>query len=456
MPVGACIAAESAERVGNAVSFLDLMFSKDPLSAVKSEIKKTKPDIVGLSIRNIDNNNMQNPVAFFRELPPIMDVIRGNTHAPVVIGGAAVGVMPEDILRFTGASFAVAERGEIAFPRLLDASSRNENPYQVQGIAWLDNRAFRRNPVKSSPHEYSSPDFKKWIDVDSYYSLQATVPVQSKRGCPHKCVYCTYAIAEGHNYHLYDPDEVVGRIERLVIEGIRDIEFVDNVFNSPYDHAISVCEALINSRLNARFQTLELNPLFIDDTLLTAMERAGFTGIGITAESASNRVLNSLKKGFTSEHVYNAAQCVKRHGLPCVWMFMLGGPGETQDTVMETLKFAEEYIRPIDVAFFNIGIRIYPGTELEHIARRQGVLTLPSHEMFEPVFYLSPDVNIEWLTNKLNAAMAQNFNFINSGSISLPFLSAIYKLSRKFGVKPPLWRHTSFIRRGLRFMGVHA
>jgi hypothetical protein len=96
-----------------------------------------------------------------------------------------------------------------------------------------------------------------------------------------------------------------------------------------------------------------LNPRFLDDALLTAMERAGFTGIGITPESASDEVLRGLNKGFTTEDVRRAAETVARHKLPCCWIFMLGGPGETRETVRETFDFAARYVRKNDVAFFN-------------------------------------------------------------------------------------------------------
>ena len=69
---------------------------------------------------------------------------------------------------------------------------------------------------------------------------------------------------------------------------------------------------------------------------------------------------------------------------------MLGGPGETRETVAETIAFARRTVRPGDVAYFNVGIRIYPGTELERLAREEGVLTGSVQEMLEPVFYFSP------------------------------------------------------------------
>jgi hypothetical protein len=122
--------------------------------------------------------------------------------------------------------------------------------------------------------------------------------------------------------------------------------------------------------------------------------------------------------------------------------------------VQETLRFAEQCISQRDVALFMIGIRIYPGTELERIARADGVLTLPSHEMLEPVFYLSPSINKEWLLKKVHNSMATHMNFINPNAISLPFLPVINFVGYRLGVKPPLWKNTRYIRRGLRWLGM--
>ena len=368
IPIGACLVAEAAERAGHRVRLLDLMFAEDPLRALQSELSKTTPDIVGLSVRNIDNNDMQNPVAFFKDLKPLIKEIRSTTRVPVVLGGAAVSVMPEELLRYTGADWAVLGDGEVVFPKLLATLSRSELPDEIPGIAWFQDDVFRKNTgyIARFSDGYPAPDFHRWINVHDYLSRLSTIPIQTKLGCHFKCVYCTYRKIEGHDYRLCDPTSVVDTIKNLAARGLRDIEFVDNVFNSPYDHALAICEGLARVQPDVRLQSLELNPLFIDDILLTAMERAGFVGVGITVESASDVVLNGLQKGFTVEHVHKAAEVIRRHALPCLWIFMLGGPGETKETVQETLRFADQCIRTKDVVFFNVGIRIYPGTELEH------------------------------------------------------------------------------------------
>lgn len=458
MPVGACMVAEAAERSGHRVRVLDLMFEREPLRAVEDEIERTAPDVIGLSVRNIDNNDMQAPVFFAGDLLPLVDVIRRKTRAMLVLGGAAVSVMPEELMRFTGISCAVPGDGEVVFPELLDKLARGDKLKEQPGIAWMEDGIVVKKPLPPDHASCSSlpPDFRRWIYTKEYLSRLSTVPVQTKLGCHFKCVYCTYRKIEGSTYRFFDREAVIDSIKRLASSGLRDIEFVDNVFNFPHDHAMDICERLARSGNGFRLQSLELNPLFVDDPLITIMERAGFRGIGITVESASDSVLSRLRKGYTSADVHRASEVVRRHRLPCLWIFMLGGPGETDKTVSETLRFAERSIRPGDTAFFNVGVRIYPGTELETIAREQGLLTLPPHEMLPPVFYLSPELDVSRMIKKITGSMNTHMNFINSDSIGLSYLPAIHRFGYRLGLKSPLWRYTRFIRRGLRLMGVDA
>jgi radical SAM superfamily enzyme YgiQ (UPF0313 family) len=458
MPAGACVVAHAAERAGHRVRVLDLMFQKDPMGAVAQAMDETRPDVVGLSVRNIDNNDIQNPRFFIRDLVPLVHLIRAKTGAAIAIGGSAVSVMPEAILRHTGISCAVTADGEVVFPELLRRLGAGENPKGMPGVAWLEDGVYGSNPSLSpmASNGCISPDFGRWIDTGKYISRLSTVPVQTKLGCHFKCTYCTYRKIEGEGYRFFNLDGVIDAVTRHARSGLRDIEFVDNVFNSPYAHAVGLCEGLARSRHGARLQSLELNPLFVDDALISLMERAGFRGIGITVESASDRVLEGLGKGYTAESVYRAAEVVKRHRLPCLWIFMLGGPGETAETLAETLRFAEKSIGRRDAAFFNIGIRIYPGTRLESIARKEGVLSFSPEEMLSPVFYLSQEIDFTWMMRQVRKSMAANLNFINSDAIGISYLPLLHRIGYRLGVRSPLWRFTRPIRRGLGLVGLDA
>ena len=455
MPLGLCMVAEACERAGHRVRVLDLMFEKDLFASIGSAVVEHRPDAVGLSVRNIDNNDRADPVSYLDDLPLIVNAVRRLTGAPVILGGAALGVMPEAILRLADVSCGVTGDGEAVVPRLLGRIGAGESLGGLPGLAFLDQERFSLTPCAGQgAAACGAPDFHRWVNVGAYRSHLATFPVQTKLGCAFSCVYCTYRKLEGSGYRLAEPAAVAEAVTRLVVSGARDIEFVDSVFNAPREHAVAVCEALARTDHRARLQSLELNPAFFDDGLVSAMERAGFVGMGITAESASDAVLQGLGKGFTADRVRAAAEVVRRHRIPCAWIFLLGGPGETRETVRETLRFAAAAIRRQDVAFFNVGIRIYPGTELETIARREGVLSVPPGDMLRPVFYVAPGLDGAWITHEVRKAMAGTMNFISAGSIGLSFLPTIHRVSALLGVRPPLWKHTGLIRRGLRMLGM--
>jgi radical SAM superfamily enzyme YgiQ (UPF0313 family) len=455
MPSGACMVAEAAERAGHSVRLLDLMFEADPLRAIKAELGGAAYDVIGLSVRNIDNVEMGGPRYFIDELTRLVDAIRAETDAPVIMGGTAVAVMPEEILRTTGVSRAVIGDGVVVLPRLVKRLVRHEPCNDLAGVASLDDGVFRINPPASGPcGNCAAPDYRRWLNMKAYRSYLSTVPLQTKLGCRFQCVYCTYRKIEGDTYRLLDPGSAAEAALSFVSSGLTDIEFVDNVFNAPYDHAMAVCEALIRARPRARFQSLELNPAAFDHELLSAMERAGFVGIGLTVESASDPVLQGLRKGFTAREVHAAADVVRGHQLPCLWIFMLGGPGENPETVRETLRFAETAIRPQDMALFNVGIRIYPGTELESIARAEGLVSVPPAGMLKPVFYISPGVDGDWIMHEVRKSMGSHMNFLNSDSLSHPYLPQITRMGHRLGLRPPLWRYTHRIRRGLRIIGM--
>jgi hypothetical protein len=183
------------------------------------------------------------------------------------------------------------------------------------------------------------------------------------------------------------------------------------------------------------------------------MARAGFVGVGVTADSAADPVLARLKKGFGVARLELAAASIRRSSLPCLWIFLVGGPGETEATLAETFSFARRCLRPGDAAFFNLGVRIYPGTELEALARQEGVLSATTEEMIEPVVYFSPELDFGRTLNQVRRTVAENLNMIHSSSFDHPWLPVVNRLFSRLPLKPPLWRHTRSIRRVVRALG---
>jgi radical SAM superfamily enzyme YgiQ (UPF0313 family) len=458
LPAGACLTAEAARRAGHRVRMLDLMFQRNPRRALRRALGRTAPEVVGISLRNIDNNDMQNPLFYPGELGPLIEEIRTATPAPVVLGGAAAGVMPGELLRRTGVDWVVPTEGEAVFPALLGSIEKGGSPRKIPGVAWLEGGEVRENPLatRRMPGGFSVPRYGDWVNVRAYRRSMAAAPLQTKLGCHFRCVYCTYRKLEGMSYRLMEPGAALEAVRGLRRQGFRDVEFTDNVFNFPYAHAMAVLGELARGRHEARLHSVEMNPLQMDDPLLDAMEEAGFSSIGVTAESASDRVLEGMGKGFAARDVVRAAEVVNRHRLPCLWVFLLGGPGETMETVKETFRFARQYVRPQDAAFIQAGVRIYPGTGLEAIARKEGVLTLRADDMLEPVFYCSPQVDPGWLLGAVREELSRHMNYTGSESIGLSALPLINRAAFALGMRPPLWRYSRTIRRGLGLLGVKA
>lgn len=455
LPLGAMLVAEAAEAAGHRVRLLDLMFAADPVAELGRTLREFAPQVVGLSVRNLDNTTMQQPENFVPELLPLLQIVRQENRPVIVLGGAAVGIAPETLLRFTGADWAVTGAGDDVFPRLLDLLATGRHPTRLPGLAWLEEAGFQHNrPTWPADHPFRFPALERWVDLRPYRRQGSAIPLQSKRGCAFACTYCPCPQIEGKVYRLAPPEQVAAEIDRLAATGVRDLEFIDTVFNAPYEHARALCQAIRRRRPPVRLHTFELNPAFVDRPLLTEMEEAGFAAVGLTAESAAAEVLAGLGKNYRPEDLDRAAAALRHSRLPCLWIFMLGGPGETPATVARTLRFASERLRSQDIAFFTVGVRVYPGTELVRQACREGVLR-GGEELLAPTFYLSPKVEAAALRRQVRAAVAADPRFLTFGMDSLRYLPAIRTLAGRLGLAPPLWRHTARIRRGLGWLGVH-
>src|SRR5205814_648258 len=133
----------------------------------------------------------------------------------------------------------------------------------------------------------------------------------------------------------------VDEIEQLKRDaGVGNFDFVDSTFNSPPGHAIEVCEEISRRDLRVHLDTTNFTPAAASTELLAAMRRAGFRTLGITAESASDPVLEQLERGFNAAKVREVAERVEKSGIRTLWIFLVGGPGELRATLEETLAFA--------------------------------------------------------------------------------------------------------------------
>ena len=456
VPNGLACVASALVAAGHNVKFLDLCFASDPVASVGRAAADFKPAIIGVSVRNIDNSDA---IALRHYTPDARSVLhalrQAAPQAKVIAGGAAFGVAPEALFRDLDVDYAVAGDGERASVALIDALSSGAPIEALPGLVRDRNGTVVFTPPGEDADLDSLPPpaLDRWIDLARYQRHGATIPIQTKRGCVYKCVYCTYRNVEGWGYRTRDPELVADEIEELKARaGVHHFDFVDSTFNSPPGHAIQVCEAITRRKLGVRLDTTNFTPATASSELLSAMKIAGFRSLGITAESASDPVLEKLEKGFTASKVREVAERVEKHGIKTLWIFLVGGPGETADTVEETLAFAAWRLKRGDAVYLTVALRIYPGTTLHRIAIAEGVVPASS-TLLDPAFYFSSALEFDATVARLKRFASDHPRFMfsaDSRSVVLPYLTraaSILHLPR------PHWQYMGLFQRVARAIG---
>jgi anaerobic magnesium-protoporphyrin IX monomethyl ester cyclase len=456
VPNGLACVASALDAAGHNVRFLDLCFARDPVGRSREVARTFRPDIIGVSVRNIDNSDA---IALRHYTPEARAVLRGLRQsapdAKIVAGGAAFGVAPEALFRDLAVDYAVAGDGERASVALISALSSGAPVEAMPGLVRERNGTVIFTPPGEDADLDSlpQPSLHRWIDLARYQRNGATIPIQTKRGCVYKCIYCTYRNVEGWGYRTRDPELVADEIEELKTKaGIHHFDFVDSTFNSPPGHALQVCEAITRRNLRVQLDTTNFTPATASSELLGAMKRAGFRSLGITAESASDPVLAKLEKGFNAAKVREVAERVESHGIKTLWIFLVGGPGETRHTLEETLHFARWRLLRGDAVYLTVGLRIYPGTTLHRVAIAEGLVPADS-ALLDPTFYFSSELEFNKTVIRLKQFASDHPRFMfsaDSRSVVLPYLT---RAASVLHLPRPHWRYMGLFQRVARAIG---
>ena len=410
-PLGLAFVAGSLRRSGHEVSVLDFMFLEDWKERLRATLSDFRPDAVGLSIRNIDNQDMGNPVFFLASHLDVVSEIRRHSDVPVILGGSGFNIHPAGCLRFLGADLGIYGEGEESLPLLLDAM-REGKFEKVPGAVWQKDDQIIINSLRylSDPDQWVSPAYGDF-DITAYHECLSELPgcitVQSKRGCHMNCIYCSTPLLEGKRCRSRDLRQCVSEMALLNREkNIRRFYVVDNVFNFPVSQAKDFCREIITQGLKISWQAI-LNPAFGDEELFDLMGKSGCRFISLGNESGHELILKNLRKGFTLENVRKAARLARANGIKYGCFLLFGGPGETKDTVIQSIEFVDK-LSP-DLVTLKAGIRIYPGTPLESIARDERMIE-NGEDLLHPVFYLSPAIR-EWVRDYMRKAVVNRANW---------------------------------------------
>ncbi len=360
-------------------------------------LESFKPRYIAVSLRNIDGVNSYDPFNFIAGYKKIIQLIRDNNHKDytLLMGGAGFSIFPETLFKELQPDYAIVGEGERSLVDLIEKLDAGENPNAVDGLVYQS-----EDKVILNPRKINTTDLSLCFDedlVDYYWLNSGMLNIQTKRGCPFNCVYCTYPVIEGRNVRTLNTDKIVDTILRMKKEkGIDYIFFTDSVFNMKNSYNVELAEKLIASGANIRWGAYFF-PKGLTEDLLKLFKASGLTHIEFGTESISDRTLKNYGKHFTVADVIQQSELCYKTKIDYAHFLILAGYGETDETINETYENSKHI--PFSVFFPFVGMRIYPGTRLHQISIDEGIITADDL-LLEPKYYISKEVNLDTLKER--------------------------------------------------------
>lgn len=428
-PLGLSFLVGPLTEAGHVISVLDLCFESDPVSSVAAAMAAHTPDAVIITLRNLDNVTWPASRSYLSGVREIVTACR--PCGAVIAGGSGFSLMPLEVLAAIGADYGVAGEGEEALPRLLASLEQRRDVSGLPGVVVAGSTSFTPPQLVSA---IGTPQ-RSLFNVERYHREGGMANVQTKRGCPFTCCYCTYPNLEGRSMRLRPISEIITEIRSLVEDfGVSYLYFVDDIFNYPPEFASKLCRAMAIEKLPLNWSAF-INPDFITPELMNDMLAAGCDAVEFGSDSGSEAMLKNLRKSFTVTDLRKASRLCSQMGLDFAHYMLFGGPGETGETILESFALMDE-LEPTAVIAMT-GIRIYPNTALYRTALEE-CLFEPSASLLEPVFYISPDVREQFAGLVTSEAMKRR-NWVVPG-LEINTSSAMLDVIRMFNVKGPLWK----------------
>ncbi len=399
---------------------------------LREALRDFAPGAVGLSIRNIDNTDVAELKSFLGDMRAAVAAIRRVTGAPIILGGAGYTLFPGELLEALGADYGIVGEGE-RLGYLLDLLEQGDQP-GAGALPFVAVRGARApHPIAWEGRQTSRSAPSLNPSLGHYLARGGMLNLQTKRGCPFRCAYCTYPALEGRAMRLFDP-ESLGREARALQEaGAKYIFITDSDFNAHPEHSLAVARSF-----RAHGLTIPWGGYFAPrkppDGYYGELAACGLTHAEFGTDALSERMLANVGKAFEVADVFAAQRAARDAGIHTAHFMLFGGPGETIETIDEALDNCERLDGA--VLFFFCGMRIYPGTPLFEVAVAEGQIAADQN-LLEPVFYRPAGLTDTAILDRARArAGGRQHWVVGSGGDKVAKLVARMHLRGHVG---PLW-----------------
>ncbi|MDA1220324.1 MAG: cobalamin-dependent protein [Chloroflexi bacterium] len=400
VPIGLAYIAGYLDPEQHSTKLLDLMFADDYLGEVESAVKDFQPDLVGLSIRNLDNGSNLNPRSVLPITKEVTDLIRSISHATIVCGGPAFSIFPNECFDYIGPDVGITGSGGDSFSDLADRLERGESYKDLPGLVFRADKKIVVTEQKAASGVMKPPRLED-LDLDRYAEAGFGIGVITKW-------FGNQTPSLGANSNDLDPQnlrpipEVIAEVKDLKQRlGLSKFFFIANGFNVPPNHAKSFCQTLIDTDLKIEWNT-GLVPRSCDRELIVLMKKAGCS-LAIIGDLVVD-AYDPQDLAVRLEQMLRVCHLCEEGDLPYTVGQTFGAPGETRETVEQKLVFLRN-INPA-VANLRVGIRMLPGSRSTDQARSDGRI-FDDGDLIQPTFYIAESVK-DWIVDHLQAAANDN------------------------------------------------
>ena len=392
-------------------------------------IKKTDPTYIGISFRNVDDVNFYAKESYVQHYRSIIETIRKHSRSKIIVGGPGFSIFPKEMFDFLQPDFGMYGEGETALYELIRALENNNDYTQISRLVYKADDITIVNPKDDrtcNPMLNMNPD---WIDY--YWKSSGMLNIQTKRGCPFQCIYCTYPLIDGTTVRTLDPKKVVENLKKFYEEkGIDYFFFTDSIFNIRNTYNYTLAHEIIKSGLNIKWGAY-FNFTNLPEDLLALLKQAGLTHIEFGTDSLCNKTLKAYKKPFSFEDILKTSDLCNKLEIDYAHFLILGGYGETPETLKETFENSKKFGKTVFFPF--VGMRIYPNTELYDISLAEGKLQ-SNDDLLIPRYYLADNMDLDQMQTMAKAT-GKRWVFPDEDS------SVIINKLRAKGKKGPLWEY---------------
>jgi len=426
-------------RAGYQTVWIDFLANLGHLNEV---IQSYHPDVVGISLRNIDDVLIGTRETFFDDTISLGARIRQKTTCPIIVGGSGFSLFPRQLLERTGADYGICGEGEPSLVALLAALKRGDGFKDIPGLVFRQNGRITVNPPSPSSFNAEFTDADRPDAIAAHYLRNGGVlNVQTQRGCAFRCCYCTYPLIEGRRHRRRPPELVAQEFALLQRLGAKYVFIVDSIFNSSAEHVTEVCEALLRRNVKISWGCF-LRPRALTADLVKLMARAGLAHIEFGSDSFCDEVLASYQKDFVFEDILHSSDLARREQVDCCHFLICGGPGESRKTLSQSFSNSQRLQGAVILAV--VGMRIYPGTNLFERAVREGCVSQDT-DLLAPRYYLATGLTSDAVFSQLREFAQLSPNWI-VGDPGPGYASLVERLRRR-GVMGPLWSYFAMLQR---------